>query len=90
MVTGGIVTCMDSSWLCSWTINRQPQFKDQKPNETIIWFYSLFTDRPGDYIKKPMRDCTGVEVCEEWLYQIEYPKAISSTSRPSMRTPCRL
>lgn len=75
VVTGGIVTCMDSSWLCSWTINRQPQFKDQKPNETIIWFYSLFTDRPGDYIKKPMRDCTGVEVCEEWLYQIGVPES---------------
>ena len=29
VVTGGIVSCQDSSWLLSWTINRQGQFKDQ-------------------------------------------------------------
>ena len=29
VVTGGIVTCKDSKWLLSWTINRQGQFKDQ-------------------------------------------------------------
>ena len=28
VVTGGIVTVKDSSWLMSWTINRQPQFRD--------------------------------------------------------------
>ena len=27
VVTGGIVSCQDSSWLLSWTINRQGQFK---------------------------------------------------------------
>ena len=27
VVTGGIVTVKDSSWLLSWTINRQPQFR---------------------------------------------------------------
>ncbi len=28
-VTGGIVTCRDSNWLMSWTINRQQQFREQ-------------------------------------------------------------
>ena len=74
VVTGGIVTCEDSSWLCSWTINRQPQFRAQKPNEVCVWFYALFTDRPGDYVNKPMRDCTGIEICEEWLYHIGVPE----------------
>ena len=23
------------------------------------WIYGLFSNTPGDYIKKPMRDCTG-------------------------------
>ena len=27
-VTGGIVSCQDSKWLLSWTINRQGQFKE--------------------------------------------------------------
>ena len=29
VVTGGIVSCQDSKWLMSWTINRQGQFKEQ-------------------------------------------------------------
>ena len=59
VVTGGIVTVKDSSWLMSWTINRQPQFREQPKDHCLVWVYSLFTDKPGDYIKKPMRACTG-------------------------------
>ena len=33
-----------------------------------------FTDKPGDYIKKPMRECTGKEICMEWLYHIGVPE----------------
>lgn len=62
VVTGGIVSCQDSSWLLSWTINRQGQFKDQDKDKVCVWVYGLFTDVPGDYIKKPMKDCTGKEI----------------------------
>ena len=74
VVTGGIVSVKDSSWLLSWTINRQPQFRAQKPNEVCVWVYGLFSDKNGDYIKKPMRECTGKEICEEWLYHIGVPE----------------
>ena len=73
-VTGGIVTVKDSSWLMSWTLNRQQQFHDQPKNQLCVWVYALFTDKPGDYVKKPMRDCTGEEVCREWLYHIGVPE----------------
>ena len=73
VVTGGIVTVKDSSWLLSWTINRQPQFRDQPEGHCLVWLYSLFTDKPGDFIKKPMRDCTGKEICMEWLYHLGVP-----------------
>ena len=29
--------------------------------EICIWLYSLFCDTPGNYIHKPMKDCTGEE-----------------------------
>ena len=67
MVTGGIVSCQDSKWLLSWTINRQGQFKEQDKEKVCVWVYGLFTDVPGDYIKKPMKECTGKEITEEWL-----------------------
>ena len=74
VVTGGIVTVKDSDWLMSWTINRQPQFRDQPRGHCLVWVYSLFTDKPGNYIKKPMRECTGKEICMEWLYHLGVPE----------------
>ena len=41
VVTGGIVSCKDSSWLMSWTINRQGQFKEQEP-EKYVSGYTVF------------------------------------------------
>lgn len=73
VVTGGIVTCEDSSWLLSWTLNRQQQFRDQDKGQLCVWVYGLFPDKPGDYVKKPMRECTGEEICEEWLYHMGVP-----------------
>ena len=73
VVTGGIVSVKDSSWLLSWTLNRQQQVRDQPKDQLCVWVYSLFSDKPGDYVKKPMRECTGEEICQEWLYHIGVP-----------------
>ena len=76
VTTGGIVTVKDSTdnWYLSWTINRQPQFKSQDKNMVLVWLYSLNTNKEGNYVKKAMRDCTGEEVCQEWLYHIGVPE----------------
>ena len=73
VVTGGIVTAKDSNWLLSWTLNRQQQFRDQPKDQLCVWVYGLFPDEPGNYVKKPMRDCTGEEICAEWLYHMGVP-----------------
>ena len=72
VTTGGIVTVKDSvnNWFLSWTINRQPQFRFQNKDTVLVWLYALHTDTEGNYIKKTMRDCTGEEICQEWLYHI--------------------
>lgn len=74
VVTGGIITVKDSKWLMSYTLNRQPHFKGQPKDQLVVWVYGLFTDVPGDYIKKPMKDCTGTEITEEWLYHMGVPE----------------
>ncbi|WP_378740214.1 oleate hydratase [Nocardia brasiliensis] len=74
VVTGGIVTVKDSSWLMSWTVNRQPHFKQQPKDQIVVWIYSLFVDVPGDYVKKPMSACTGEEITQEWLYHMGVPE----------------
>jgi oleate hydratase len=75
VVTGGIVTVKDSSWLLSWTVNRQPHFKQQPKGQLVVWVYSLFVDTPGDYVNKSMQDCTGEEITQEWLYHLGVPPA---------------
>ncbi|GAB3624774.1 oleate hydratase [Mariniluteicoccus endophyticus] len=73
VVTGGIVTARDSSWLLSWTVNRQPHFKQQPADQIVVWVYALFSDTPGDYVKKSIQECTGEEITQEWLYHMGVP-----------------
>lgn len=75
IVTSGPVSVKDSNWLYGYSISRQPVFKTQKPNELIVWVYGLFSDRPGNFIKKKITECTGIELCEEWLYHIGVPES---------------
>ncbi len=73
-VTGGIVTVKDSNWLFSWTVNRQGQFTNQPDDQTVVWFYGLFGDPEGNFIKKPLRECTGEEITKEWLWHLGVPE----------------
>lgn len=92
VVTGGIVTAKDSNWLLSWTFNRQPHFRSQPKGQLVGWVYALFTDKPGNFVKKPMRDCTGKEICMEWLYHIGVPEnEIEEMAEKSANTvPCMM
>nr|WP_255946804.1 oleate hydratase [Brucepastera parasyntrophica] len=93
VVTGGIVSVKDSNWLLSWTLNRQPHFQKQGKNELVVWFYALFNDVPGNYVKKPITECTGIEIAEEWLYHMGVPEnqihdlAVNSTNTVPVMMP---
>lgn len=92
VATGGIVSAKDSNWLLSWTINRQPHFKKQPKDQLVIWFYGLFGDVAGNYVKKPMRACSGIEIAKEWLYHIGVPEnEIDELATHSLRCiPCMM
>lgn len=72
-VTGGIITVDDSNWQMSFTVNRQQQFKSQPKDQVSTWIYALYSDVNGDYIKKPITECSGHEICQEWLYHMGVP-----------------
>ncbi len=92
VVTGGIITVKDSSWLMSYTLNRQPHFKVQPKDQLVVWVYGLYTDVPGDFIKKPMKECTGNEIVQEWLYHMGVPESeIAEMSRTGAHcVPCMM
>ena len=72
-MTGGIVTVNDSKWQMSFTVNRQQQFKSQPEDEVSVWIYALYSNINGDYIHKPITECSGNEICQEWLYHMGVP-----------------
>lgn len=69
--TGGCITIKDSSWEISGMLYDRDYFKNQRENnEDVAWFDGLFGERVGDYIKKPMAQCTGNEILTEILYHL--------------------
>ncbi|MBS5314828.1 MAG: oleate hydratase [Clostridiales bacterium] len=68
--SGALMTFKDSNWLMSIVVAAQPHFKAQPMDTTIFWGYGLYTDRIGDYVKKPMRECTGEEILIELLHHL--------------------
>ncbi|KAM0228205.1 hypothetical protein ACHAP5_012008 [Fusarium lateritium] len=75
IMTGGIVTVRNSSWILSWTVNRQPHFKNQPKEQIVVWVYGLLIEEDDDYVKKPMQECTGEEITQGWLYHLGVPES---------------
>lgn len=72
--SGALMTFKDSSWKLSSVVAAQPHFVNQPMDQTIFWAYGLYTDHIGDYVKKPMKDCTGKEILVEYLNHLHLPK----------------
>jgi oleate hydratase len=68
--TGGAITIMDSSWDISFELHHNPFFLDQKADEQVMWGYGLYGENVGNYIEKPMCECTGEEIITELLYHL--------------------
>ena len=66
----GITSFPESNWDISYIAYHQPYFPDQPENVQVGWGYGLFADRPGNYVKKPMCECTGDEIMTELLYHL--------------------
>ncbi|MEG0627988.1 MAG: oleate hydratase [Enterococcus sp.] len=75
VVTGGIITIKDSNWLMSFATHRQPHFKEQNDQQTVTWVYGLLSNTPGNYIKKPIEQCSGQEIVQELMYHLGVPEA---------------
>ncbi|MDV4150503.1 oleate hydratase [Clostridium sp. AL.422] len=70
--SGALMTFRDSNWLMSIVVPAQPHFKNQPMDTTVFWGYGLYTDKVGDYVKKPMKDCTGKEILTELLHHLHF------------------
>lgn len=67
----GAISFPESNWDISYIPYHAPYFPNQPENVQVGWGYGLFADRPGNYIQKPMCECTGDEILTELLYHFD-------------------
>ncbi len=53
--TGGLVTFNDSNWMMSTVLAHQPHFINQPADVQLFRGYSLFPDRIGNFVAKPIK-----------------------------------
>ena len=85
--TGGLVTFKDSNWLMSIVLAHQPHFATQPADVQVFWGYALLTDRIGDFVAKPLDDCTGAEILHELAGHLRLDPETMATANC---IPCRM
>ncbi len=86
--TGGLVTFADSNWILSIVLPHQPYFARQPDGVRVFWGYSLWGDRVGDFVAKPMTGCSGAEILREICGHLRFDlSAVFSTANC---IPCRM
>lgn len=68
--TGGAVSIKDSAWEIGFILHHKPFYPDQADDEEVFWGNGLSGENIGNYIKKPMFECTGEEILTEFLYHL--------------------
>jgi len=87
---GGLVTLKDSNWLLTIVTLHHPHFSDQPEDVHVWWGYGLYLDRPGNYVTKPMTECTGAEILEEAIRHLGFDNHLDQIVESSICIPCLL
>ncbi len=85
--TGGLVTLRDSNWLMSVVLYHQPHFPGQPKELQVFWGYALHPDRIGNFVAKPMSDCTGAEILIELCGHLNFDRSVFDGA---ICIPCRM
>jgi oleate hydratase len=86
--TGGLVTFKDSNWFMSVVLAHQPHFAGQPDGVQVFWGYGLHPDRIGNFVAKPMAECSGEEILRELCGHLnfDYDEVMSTANC----IPCRM
>ena len=87
---GGLITFPDSGWRASIVIPHQPHFIGQPKGVSVFWGYGLAVDKLGDFVKKPMSECTGAEIMVEILGHLRLAADAPEVLRTSTCIPCMM
>ncbi|MEP6546054.1 MAG: oleate hydratase [Gammaproteobacteria bacterium] len=79
--TGALMTFVESGWLLSIVVPHEPHFLDMPADTYTLWGYGLFIDDKGNYVQKPMAQCTGREILTELIRQLGFDDILDEVLR---------
>lgn len=88
--TGGLVTFAPSGWTMSVVLFNQPHFAQQPEDVFVFWGYGLRGDRKGDFVGKPMAECTGEDILRELAGQLGVSHRIGELFKDAKIIPCMM
>ena len=88
--TGGLVTIADSGWMLCFVMLHQPHFRQQADGTYVFWGYGLLGDREGDFVKKPMAECSGDEILAELAGQLRLGDEADAMFCDAIVRPCMM
>lgn len=88
--TGGLVTLTDSNWLMSVVLAHQPHFRNQPPDHFVFWGDGLLPDEPGNFVGKPMTQCSGADILHELFSHLGIVELMAPVMDRVRCTPCRM
>ena len=71
IINTDLVMLKDSNWGLVSFVSDKDLRKDLSEDEIVISGYGLYPEHIGDYVKKPMKECTGREILFEYLHQLK-------------------
>jgi len=87
---GGLITFPDSNWLTSIVVPYQPHFIGQPADVAVFWGYGLSIDKPGNFVPKPMAECTGREIMTEILGHLHFADDAAAIMDHAICIPCMM
>jgi oleate hydratase len=85
---GGLVTFCDSNWLMSIVVPHQPHFIGQPDGVQVFWGYALSMDQPGNFVNKPIGQCTGREIMAELFGHLGVTQRAEAILHDTICLPC--
>ncbi|KAL4911450.1 hypothetical protein BDW74DRAFT_184785 [Aspergillus multicolor] len=70
---GAFTTIADCSWHLTINVPKQPVFPNQPNGVHVIWGYGMTPERNGEFIAKPMYECSGEEILLELVAHLGFP-----------------
>jgi oleate hydratase len=88
--TGGLVTMTDSNWFMSVVLAYQPHFRNQPSDTFVFWGDGLLPDNPGNFVQKPMSQCSGQEILQELFSHLGIVELMRPVMEKASCVPCMM